>query len=132
MNKSPDTRNKLDNNQKLKKRVKKPITIIELRKAVIDSATARKREPIKETKGETFKKLHGYSKSMKRNLDKHNDISAIKYSDALNRYREIRKERKKAEKLASQKKHQASVAYKRTNKKTKGKTQSKTKKKDGE
>ncbi len=52
----------------------------------------------KPSKGELFKKKHGYSKTMRKNMKKH-DLDPHVYSDSLNEYRGIRKKRRKERKL---------------------------------
>lgn len=133
MNKAPDTRNKLDSNKGLNKRTitskkKNKITYrasfqeFKEEAKAIDSPIKLKGEK-KPTKGQLFKKEKGYSKTMKRNLQKHSQLGKDLIS--LADYRQIRKTRKKKEKKIRQEKHQASVLYKRTNKKTKGSSGSK-------
>jgi hypothetical protein len=46
--------------------------------------------------GQIFKEKNGFSKTMKRNMQKHN-LDIIAFSDSLNEYRAIRKKRKKKE-----------------------------------
>lgn len=120
--KAPDTRNRIDNQRNVTPRKKKTkiVTKKDLVDVFLEDHTAKISKEKKPTKGELFKKANGYSKTMKRNLAKH-DLS----SNMIGNYKEIRKARKKIEKKAEQAKHAKSVAFKKLNGKTKGKGKSK-------
>ena len=83
----------------------------------------------KDSKGKIFKKQHGFSKTMLRNLKK-NSLNPFKpvetnlsESECILEYRKIRKARKRKATIERQKKHATSVAYKKANGKTRVKGQ---------
>lgn len=122
--KAPDTRNKLDNNKNSKPKKIKKVSHKDLKKEMdsqkpVLSLSAKK----KPTKGEIFKKEHGYSKTMKRNMRKSGTSTPKEYAVS------VRKPRKLAERKVRQKKHTDASAYKRANGKKKGGGQAKAKKK---
>lgn len=113
--KAPDTRNRLDNNRKTNTvKIKKPKKIPI--KNLADHLFSEKEKGIvklkkenKPSKGELFKKANGYSKTLKRSMNKH-------HIETVEQYKIYRKKRKKEETKARQKKHETSVLYKRTHK----------------
>lgn len=108
--KTPDTRNKLDNNKGSKPR-KKPK--LEKKKLSDLGRTSKVKVEKKVSKGQLFKAQHGYSKTMKRNMHKHGVTT-------VEEYKVVRKKRKQAERKIQQDKHSKSTAYKRANGKKKG------------
>lgn len=112
--KAPDTRNRLDNNRNSKPKSKtQKFTQKELKEELKTISLKIKVEK-KPSKGNLFKTLHGYSKTLKRNMNKHN-LNPVVYSDSINEYKGIRKKRKLSETKTRQNKHQVSVTYKRLN-----------------
>jgi hypothetical protein len=73
----------------------------------------------KKTGGQLFKEKFGYSKSMKKNMQKHG-LDPMAYSDSINEYRAIRKKRRKEAQALRQKKHELAKAQ-RGNKSSTGK-----------
>jgi len=119
--KAPDTRGKLDNNKNSKPRKKKKLTTLSqqdlknsLKKNNEESPLNLKAEK-KPSNGELFKKSHGYSKTMKRNMKKNGVDTPQGYAIA------VRKPRKLAEKKLRQKKRTESNTFKRLHGKGKGK-----------
>lgn len=120
---APDTRNKLDSNKNIKrdshpKKIKrKPISNPkELKKVFEGDVHATQYEDKKKekrSKGQIFKSTNGYSKTMKRLMNKY----AVTTPDE---YKPIRKKRQEAEKKIRQKKHADSTAHKRAHGKKKG------------
>lgn len=123
---APDTRDKLDSNKGLKKKPKpKLVTLGEIHTNFKDKSK-RKYIP-KETKGQAFKRIMGFSKSTLRAMRRsgislpktlEGSVMAIEY--ALEEYRLIKKRRRFAQKMVRQKKHSDSTAYKRSHSKSKG------------
>jgi hypothetical protein len=115
--KTPDTRNKLDNNKGINTRPKRiikkgeSVNLQTFKESIHPSHVKAK----KVSNGEIFKKTHGFSKTMKRLMQKHEVYTVAEY-------RVLIKARKLTEKKARQKKHSDSVAYKKHNKDNKGKT----------
>lgn len=120
---APDTRNRLDSNKGLKKR--QPIKSLKAVKEII--IEPKLKFAPKETKGMIFKKTFGFSKSTKRAMRRVGittpitvDGSGLNIEYAFEEYVKIRRARKLTQKIARQKKHADSVAYKRAYAKSKG------------
>ena len=119
--KAPDTRNKLDDNKGLKKGPKKKPKaqkpqVIKLKavkelKQVIEGheVTVTKYEQ-QETKAQSFKRTHGYSRSIQRAMNRLGVTS-------FEAYKAHRNKTKKAAIKVRQEKHKASVAFKMANRK---------------
>lgn len=130
---APDTRNKLDNNRKAKtKKVAKKRTLEELLGTFKEKD--QKKKVSKRLSAEDFKKVHGYSRSVLRNMKKLGIIN--QYSQevtdySITQYRASRKARKDAEKKLQQKKHSDAKLHRMAfGKRGKGKTQAPKKKAD--
>lgn len=78
------------------------------------------------TKGQQFKNLHGYSKTLQRNM-RRNGLDPNAFSDSIAACRAIRKARKKKQKALQRAKHDAARAE-RAGKASKPKTSKKQKK----
>lgn len=117
----------------MKEITKRKISIEELRNEVRPQETTKpKLKSLSSNK--IFKDYHGYSKRTKRNINKHilSDLiieHKVITPLLIEKYKEFRRKRKKAEKAAQQDKHFKSVVYRRTHKKVKGKQQNQSKKK---
>lgn len=121
-NKAPDTRGKLDNQRDLNKKPqfkKKFQKKSDEPKKKNSFKVEKKDDKPKISNGKKFKMLHGYSKTMKRNMKKYG-LDPMAYSDSLADYKAIRKKRKAGIRKIQQAKHAASVLHKRTKGKAKG------------
>ena len=117
MNKAPDTRNRLDSNVGIKKKRKEEKYSMSEFKQVASviklGVTPTGRKPKKLTPSQQFRVEHGFSKTMAK-LMKRNGVETVEG------YRLLRRERKKAEKLAL-KTSRKSEPVKATETKNKGK-----------
>lgn len=103
--KSPDTRNKLDGNKDLNKKVKKKLNKnnfknIQNTLKAIETKEALDKDPnvikikivaLKESKGSLYKKANGFSKTLKRNMKK---IGLNPVKESIVEYKEIKKKKK--------------------------------------
>ena len=104
--KAPDTRNRLDNNKGIKKTKTKLKKKDGSLKELQQNKSKFKLEK-KPTKGEAFKKVHGFSKSTKRAMQK----QGLPVSDkSIAELRVIRKARKKKQLKVKQYKHRTALA----------------------
>jgi len=103
--KTPDTRNRLDNNKSIKKtKPKKKGSLKELRHNKTKSKSNLEKKP---TKGELFKQQHGFSKSTKRAMQKQGLPVA---GESIAELKVIRKARKKKQLKVKQDKHKTALA----------------------
>src|ERR1041384_3371273 len=94
----PDTRNKLETmkipSEKKKKITKKSLKEFKSLGKAMSDVTFKAKTEKKKTKGQLFKEVHGFSKSVVRAMRKAG-IADINDSASLNTYRQVRKKRKK-------------------------------------
>lgn len=105
--KTPDTRNRLDNNKGVKKT--KPKKKGSLKKLQHNKTKTKSKSNLekKPTKGELFKQQHGFSKSTKRAMQKQGLPVA---GESIAELRVIRKARKKKQLKVKQDKHKTALA----------------------
>lgn len=77
--------------------------------------SSRKFKVKKTSRGKLFKNVHGFSKTMKRNMLKAGVYDPQNTKMSLSKYKEIRKERKKKIQSLQKSKHDKALAHRRAN-----------------